>query len=169
MDIEVLKQKPTLITNDGNTYLDLSFNSYNIDTLQGIMAIEVVSSITEMRLDKIAMKYYNDTKYLDLLCKANNIFNPFSIKVGDVLVIPNIPKADTIYKNKGKIVERDLRDNYVDAARLSTQDKNRIARLKEKSKNLSNAVANPLPTNVLPIGTTNKQYKDGGIILGTAK
>ena len=166
MQIEVLNQKPILVDTAGNQYLDLSYNSYNISNFNSVIAIEVVSAENEMRLDKIALKYYGDTKYLDLLCKANNIFNPFSIMEGDILIIPNIPKQNTIYKNKGIIVERTIRENYVDSARLSTKDQTRIQRIKDKNKSLSNASSTPLPPNILKEGEANKVYKDGGIILG---
>ena len=167
MNINIFKAKPKLTNDNNEEYLDLSYNSYNNNiNFTSILGIEVVTKNTEMRLDKIAMKYYKTTEYLDLLCKVNNIFNPFSIKDGDILIIPNIPQKEKIYKNTGEIVKKDIRKNYVDKARLSTKDKNRLERLKAKVSGKSNASSTPLPPNILKENESNKTYKNGGIKLG---
>jgi len=40
--------------------------------------------------DILAFKFYGDSKYWWILVDANDIFNPFEMVVGEVIVIPNI-------------------------------------------------------------------------------
>jgi hypothetical protein len=48
----------------------------------------IVEELEENRLDKIAVKYYNDSSYYWLIAMANNIIDPFIIVKGTTLKIP---------------------------------------------------------------------------------
>lgn len=173
MQINSLKKKNTITDSENEEYLDLSQSSLKTDINIGVKAIYVVVKETEMRLDLISLKYYGSTKYIDVLCKANNIFNPFSIQADDVLVIPNIGNDDSLYKSNEDISgsdtsvpSGDIRGRFIDEARLSQQDKNRVDRLKEKGKGKKGAVDDILPTNMLQSNVKSKTVKDGMIKLG---
>lgn len=172
MKINSLAKKKSLIDNDGDEYLDLSRMSIKQNIEIGIKAIYVVTDETEMRPDLIAIKYYGSTKYIDILCKANNIFNPFSIEAGDILVIPNVTNDKDLYEDTSKTGGKaagessDLREKFIDKARLSEKDKNRVERLKEKSNGKKGQVEEILPPNMLQPDVDSKVMVDGKIKLG---
>jgi len=166
MNIKSLQNKGTLLDDDGDEYKDLSSYSFK-DSNVSLQAIYVVTKETEMRMDLIALKYLGSTKYIDILCKINNIFNPFSIKYGDVLVIPKIDNDESIYDNVYKTDEKDLRKQFTDTKRLSQKDIERVKRLREKSKDYDGAITDPLPPNMLQPNKKGKTFKDGKIIFGT--
>lgn len=174
MDINSLKKKGTLTDDENEKYLDLSISALKKNLNIGTKAIYVVTKETEMRLDLISIKYYGSTKYIDAICKANNIFNPFSVQADDILVIPNIGNDSDLYVSNEDIStgdkgvpSGDIRSRFIDEARLSKQDKSRIDRLKEKAKGKKGAVDEILPTNMLQPDTKSKNVKDGMIQLGS--
>jgi hypothetical protein len=173
MKINSLIKKGTLIDDVGDEYVDLSQSSIKKNIEIGIKALYIVNEETEMRMDLISLKYYGSTKYIDILCKANNIFNPFSIEVGDILVIPSVDNDTDVYeKPKGNNnngngnATKDIREKFIDKARLSEKDKNRVDRLKEKSKGKKGTVEEILPSNMLQPGVESKTFIDGKIQLG---
>lgn len=54
----------------------------------------IVRSEEAGRLDLISYKYYGNTDYWWVIAIANDIYFPFDVKVGDVLVIPSRVKVD---------------------------------------------------------------------------
>lgn len=50
------------------------------------------------RLDKICTDLYGDAKWVGQLCSLNNIYNPFSVKQGDILVY--LPASDMANMSK---------------------------------------------------------------------
>lgn len=166
MNIKSLQFKNYLVDDNGDNYIDLSQPSLKNGSYSGIKDIFQVDSETEMRADLISLKFYGSTEHIDILLKANNLFNPFCIKEGDLLVIPNILTDSAMYKKPNTGNKKDLRQNFVDKARLSSKDQNRVDRLKQKANGKEGAVANPMSPNLLQIGSNTQELKNGEIILG---
>ena len=167
MDIKSLQLKNKLIDDNGQEYLDLSEPSTKQGAQIKIKGVIVVDTETEMRPDLISYKFYGSSNYVDIICKANNIFNPFSIIEGQVLVIPDFNNENQILSKPVNTQKKDLRAKFTDTSRLSEDDQNRVQRLKEKARTKKGGVKNPLPPNMLPPGTSGKIFKDGEIILGS--
>jgi hypothetical protein len=168
MKTTAFSYKPMLTADDGTNYVDFSYNSINGFNNMLVTDIYVVTPETEMRIDLIAIKYFGNTYHIDLICKANNIFNPFDIKEGDVLIIPSITSDNEIYVNPTtNNAADDPRSQFTDKARMSKQDQDRIDRLKALAQGKAGAVANPLPPNMLQPGTVSKTFNDGMVQLGT--
>ena len=168
MKATILSYKPILTDDNGDQYVDLSYNSINESNEMIVKDVYTVTAETEMRLDLIAMKYYGNTYHIDLICKANNIFNPFAIKAGDILVIPSISADSEIYvKPEDNTGINDPRNQFKDTSRMTKQDKDRVERLKELAKGKTGAVKNPLPPNMLQEGVVSKTFNDGKVQLGT--
>ena len=53
----------------------------------------------EMRPDLIAFWAYGTDIYTDIILKANGISNPFGIKTGDLILIPDLGPFKSFYKN----------------------------------------------------------------------
>lgn len=119
------------------------------------------------RIDLIAALYHgvND---IDYILKWNNISNPFSINVGDILEIPNIRSATYIPKKISILNttnEPSIRDQFVDTKRMPVKDANRIEYLKRKSALRPNGSKQNLPPNILKEGQVNINIGNGSITI----
>lgn len=158
MNIRSLSFKNTLIDDNGEEYFDLSVPSFDINSIS-IIDIHLVTREEEGRLDKICEKYYSTTEYIDTLCLINHLFNPFSIKEGDLIVIPSMSNASQLYYTPeipGWLIGE---TNTTKNNKTNTKDNNRITRLKQQNI--------PRKPNELKDGQTIKKYVNGKIILGT--
>ena len=80
--------KKTYIAYDGEEYLNLSIPVLNIDDLKIYSSVKLTQD-DNGRLDKIVWKSVaKDISDIDLVMYANHIFNPFSVKDGDIILIP---------------------------------------------------------------------------------
>lgn len=160
MDIKSLSLKNTLKDENGEEYFDLSVPSFDFSNV-GVKDFHRVTRDEEGRIDVICKQYYGNTMYIDILCLMNHIYNPFSIKEDDMLVIPEVTsRASLIYK-KPEIPEWLEEGTAAKSSKPKTNEKdksriNRIASQKETRK-----------TNELTGDKSVKKYVNGRIILGT--
>lgn len=164
MDSKIFDYKESISVN-GERFLDLSNNSVIFPNETSILDIYVVTEETEMRMDLISEKYYGTSKYVDILCKINNIFNPLSIARDDILVIPQVLE-DGNYVLPSTAEVNDIRSSYSKVATMSKKDQSRIERLKAKANKRKTGVSTPLPTNMLNESERSKVFEDGTILLG---
>lgn len=133
-----------------------------------IIAIHTVTTTEIGRIDLIAEKYYRNVDLSEYILKYNNISNPFSINVGDELIIPD---PDTILlkwnrvKEVGDIdVELDaIRAQFLDTKRLTVQDAKRVEYLKKKASLKKNGSKQILPPNILKSDERNIDINNGEI------
>lgn len=97
LDYKIINYKHTLKRNN-KEYVDLLSKTYNGDLNTGGSFCKV-NEWYVARPDLIALAYYGDDKYADLLCKINGISNPFELNKGMYLFIPNIEYMMTAAKN----------------------------------------------------------------------
>ena len=118
------------------------------------------------RIDLISLLYYRNANYCDYILKWNGISNPFSIKLGDVLEIPNhrqTLKAAKEIKVLNTTNEPSIRDQFVDTKRLPVKDAKRIEYLQRKAAQKPNGAKQILPPNILKEGDTNIKIGNGQI------
>ena len=117
---------------------------------------------------KISNIYFGSGEFIDAICVVNNIFNPFSVSEGDILVIPNLFRKDLVYKRTNHATRpNDVQEAYVDNGRQSEKDQSRIQRLIQKAKTKESGVKQPMPPNMLQPGQEAKTFSGGKIQLGT--
>jgi len=169
MNIKSLTLKNRIIDQDtGEEYFDLSAPSFKYNVDFGVKAIHYVLQDQVGRVDKISDLYYGSTEYIDAICIVNNIFNPFSINEGDVLIIPNLNSEEQLYSRPKTSIRPDrVQSQYIDTERLSQKDQARIERLKAKASNKKSGVKTPIPPNVLQQGQAAKTFEEGKIKLGS--
>lgn len=145
-----------------------SFSQPNIKIKSEVELINVhlVREDEEMRLDIISNLYYGSTDYIDLILKTNSISNPFSIKAGQFLLIPEKDSAEQ-FRKKIKKISNKPRTQFTEGKRLSEKDSNRMKFLAEKSKSKPNGSSENLPPNMLKSDQSAKEIKDDRIILGS--
>jgi hypothetical protein len=169
MNIKSLTLKNKLTTETtGEQYYDLTAPTFTYDTDYGLRALHYVLADQEGRIDKISELYFGTSEFIDAICVVNNIFNPFSVKEGDILIIPNLNKPDIFYK-KPEVASRPnaIQATFTDTAGQSQKDQNRIQRIVKKAQEKKSGVSNPLPPNMLQPGQTSKVFENGNIKLGT--
>jgi hypothetical protein len=127
------------------------------------------------RIDLISLLYYRSANYCDYILKWNGISNPFSIKFGDVLNIPNNREALKVVKEI-KVLnsstgltnasnEASIRDQFIDTKRLPVKDAKRIEYLQRKANQKPNGAKQILPPNILKEGETNIKIGNGQIVI----
>lgn len=106
--------------------LDLTSNRWEIDYESVIVDTYIeIDRATEMRLDTVARYLLGSEDFVDIIVKFNRILNPFDVKVGDVIMIPNlasffanIKKAN--YKSKNIISSDSKTPNSQNGVNTST-------------------------------------------------
>lgn len=168
MNIKSLTLKNRLIIDKtGEGYYDLTAPSFIYDSDLGVKALHYVMQDQVGRIDKISQKYFGSGEFIDAICVVNNIFNPFSVNEGDILVIPNLSRKDLVYKRPNPATRpNDVQEAYVDTGRQSEKDQARIQRLIEKAKTKEAGVKQPMPPNMLQPGQESKTFSGGKIQLG---
>ena len=152
----------------GEFYYDLTAPSFIYDSDLGVKALHYVKIDQIGRIDKISEIYFGSGEFIDAICVVNNIFNPFSVNEGDVLVIPNLSRQDLVYLRPNPASRPNTtQEAYIDTGRQSEKDRSRIQRLIEKAKGSKSGVSQPMPPNMLQPGQETKVYEGGKIKLGT--
>lgn len=169
MNIKSLTLKNTLVDDKtGEQYFDLSAPSFKYVSEYGIKAVHYVTQNQAGRIDLVSDLYFGTGEYIDAICIINNIFNPFSVEEGDILVIPNLSNPDLFYQRpKTASTPNFVQAQYTDTDRQSEKDQSRIQRLIQKAKTKKSGVQTPLPPNVLQPGQSAKLFSNGNITLGT--
>jgi len=160
--------KKTKITDPitGEEKLNFSRPSIMLKDDVKVIAIHLVRDHEEMRPDLISNLYYGTPDYVDLILKMNGISNPFSLKEGQFLRIPDKAGAERYRKNLKKVSVKP-RTQFTDTRRLSKQDEKRKQFLEQRSKMKTNGSSENLPPNMLKSNEKSKVFKDGKIILGS--
>ena len=120
------------------------------------------------RIDLISLLYYRSADYCDYILKWNGISNPFCLKRGDVINIPNHRnsiQSITEIKVLNTTNEPSIRDQFVDTKRLSVKDAARIEYLQRKATQKPNGAKQILPPNILKEGDTNIKIGNGQIVI----
>ena len=103
MDIKSLTLKNTIVDeNTGESYYDLSAPSFAYKSEYGIKGLHYVSVDQAGRMDLVSEQYFGTGEYVDALCIVNNIFNPFSLNEGYILVIPDLKNPNLFYSKIGR-------------------------------------------------------------------
>ncbi len=121
--------------------LDLTSNRWEIDYNSIVIDDYIlIDKSTEMRVDTIARYLLGTEDYVDVIVKYNKISNPLGLKVGDMILIPNL---ESFFSNIKKV-------NYK-PKNISTSD----------SKSVSNKTDRNLSIAVKTSGKGSKTYRKG--------
>ena len=161
-----LKNKLT-VESTGEQYFDLTAPSFRYKSELGIRALHYIKQDQVGRMDKVSLQYFGKSDYVDALCIVNNIFNPFSLNEGDVIIIPNLSDLAAVYSRPNAASRPNpVLEDYVNTDRQSEKDQARVQRLAQKAKTKESGVDTPIPPNMLQQGQESKIYEGGNITLG---
>lgn len=169
MNIKSLTLKNKLIDEKtGEFYFDLTAPSFVYEANLGVKGVHYVVHDQIGRIDKISEIYFGSSEFVDAICVVNNIFNPFALAEGDILIIPNLSRPDLVYQKPSSASRPTAsQEPFIDTGRQSQKDQSRIQRLLEKAKEKKSGVNAPLPPNMLQPGQDVKVLENGEIKLGS--
>jgi hypothetical protein len=166
MNSESLKKTKIIDQSTGQEKFNFSRPTIMLKDDVNVIAIHLVRDQEQMRPDLISNLYYGTPDYVDLVLKMNGISNPFSLKEGQFLRIPDRMGAERYRKNLKKVSNKP-RTQFTDTRRLSKQDEKRKQFLEQRSKTKTNGSSENLPPNMLKSNQSSKVFKNGKIILGS--
>ena len=136
LNLRSLIAKPT----KADSYTAKSLSKPTLFYLEGEAVTEfryhIVEAEEEMRPDLVSERFFGHTGFTDLICKYNNIYNPFSLERGDLIKVPY--KAELYYSSAGepdKIIDKGTIKAAPNFVAKSTKDTKRLAYLQQIAKN----------------------------------
>lgn len=148
----------------GDMKINISVPPFMISKNARIIKMHYVNSDQVMRPDIISFIYYGTVEFVDVILKANGISNPFCIKEGMNLMIPDLSSVFSSYKPIKKNLKP--RTNFENKKRITPVDKKRLEFLAEKSKASPNGSTENLPPNMLKSDQKSKEIRPNAILLG---
>ena len=147
----------------GEQTLNITIPPFKIARNTGLLNIHYVTPDQVMRPDIISYQYYGSYEYIDIILKANGISNPFCIKEGMFLIIPEQTSAISQYNPIKKSTKP--RTQFQNLKRITPIDKKRLEFLAAKSSTKKNGSSENLPPNMLKTNQASKIIQGNNLIL----
>ena len=160
---KLLRTKSFIKNVNGESIADLMSATYKFDENGIALGNIFVSEFEVMRPDLMSMKVYSEYDNWDVLLKYNGISNPFSLDLGEILLVPSINKirkmivAPTTVPEKGTEPQKKNEQKIMNPK--SDKDKRRLESLRTK-------VSEVVPPNVNLTGAQNVRVVDGIVLFG---
>lgn len=142
---------------DGEYMIDFSENNFEVNYLDPYLRVQTVIIVKEEHLarpDLLSWDAYGNVEYIDAILKFNQITNPFSMDLYDLIVCPVPSILPRFYKRANKQTQfiYDTKALFLDPKRASQKDQNRLKQLEKIASKRKNGSSNPKPTNLLRNG-----------------
>jgi len=168
MFLNSIDNKPTFTRPDNVSLKDLTLSMFNLKKL-GTTKFNVyrVPKDFEMRPDLIAAAVYNDTTYTEIILKYNGISNPFSIKEGDIILVPNLDSVTSVINTQtaggGDVAAKIIRESYkyIDPTKVPTSNISKF-----QNRKIVNKATPSLPPNITEEGEEQITYRNGRVYFG---
>lgn len=170
MFINSLDRKPKFTReSDGVEIKDLTASMFNLNSLTTVTYnVYRVPRDYEMRPDLISAAVYNNSGYAEMILKYNGISNPFSIKEGDMILIPNLDAAlANVAPEKGtdtdgsKIIRNSYK--YIDPTKIPKSNTNEF-----QTRQIVNTKEGALPPNIAEEGEEQITLRNGRVYFGSS-
>jgi hypothetical protein len=167
MFLNSLDKKPTFLRPDGIEIKDLTASMFDMNNGNYIKYnVYRIPKEFEMRPDLISGAVYNNSLYAEIIMKYNGISNPFSIKEGDLILIPALDSMQgMIAKPKGSDTDgaKTIRNSYkyIDPLKIPKTDTSFSNR-----QIVGGAGEGALPPNIAKEGEPQITYRNGRVYFG---
>jgi hypothetical protein len=167
MRVKIFDLKLEMIR-EGIKMIDFLENNFKVNYYSPYLDVNRVMLIEERHLCNpfnLAYEAYGDTNQAEVILKFNQITNPFSMQLNDILIIPELTSVERFYR-KSKVDDKiilDTKSIFIDPERASQKDLNRLEQLKRIAEKKKNGSASPKPTNLLRPGEV-PFVSDGNVI-----
>lgn len=160
-----LDKKPKVTRPDGIEIVDLTTSMFDIAAANYISySVYKIPKEFEMRPDLISGAVYNNSGYAEFILKFNGISNPFTIKEGDIILIPSLDSMRAV-TSKPTGSEADgakmIRDSYkyIDPTKIPKSD----STFANRQLNIPEGA---LPPNISKEGEQQITYRNGRVYFG---
>jgi hypothetical protein len=167
MFLNSIDKKPLFSKSDGTDIKDLTASMFNLNVPNYTKYnVYRVPRDFAMRPDLIAAAVYNNSIYAEIILKYNGISNPFSIKEGDLILIPNLDAVQTIISTQSGTTAdgaKLIRDSY------KYIDPTKIPKTNNTFQNrqiVGGADEGALPPNMTQEGESQITHRNGRIYFG---
>ena len=160
---KILRTKKFFTNSSGESTVDLVSATFKFDETGAAIGSANVTESEIMRPDLVANRVYSAYDIWDVLLKFNGVSNPFSLDVGDFLLIPSINKTRQMVTAPRTVPEKGTEPKKRNEEKImnpkSSQDKKRLESLRTK-------VSEVVPPNVNLTGAQNIRVVDGLVVFG---
>lgn len=165
-----IDKKPEFTRTDNIKVKDLTVSMFNLNAMTSYPKYNIyrVPKDFEMRPDLIAAAVYNNTSYAEIILKFNGISNPFSIKEGDLILVPSLDSAQTIImsmstsnSNSGSNIIRNSY-KYIDPTKMPKSNDSNF----QNRQLVGGAKEGALPPNLTQPGEEQITYRNGRVYFG---
>lgn len=156
MYIKIFDLKQEMLRN-GEYMIDFAENNFEVNYLDPFLKIQRIFLVEDRHIcrpDLLSWESYGSTDYISEVLKFNQICNPFSMELYDIIIAPTVESLARFYK-KGKINSQQILDTkalFLDPTRASQKDTNRLNQLAKIAQKRKNGSSQPKPTNLLRPG-----------------
>lgn len=156
MYIKLFDLKNEMLRN-GEYIMDFTDNNFKVNYKDPYLRIQKVILVEDKHLcrpDLLSFEAYGNTDYIDAILKFNQICNPFSIELYDIIVVPTSDSLVRFYQKNANNSQltKDTKALFLDPKRASQKDINRLKQLQKISTKRKNGSIEPKPTNLLRPG-----------------
>jgi hypothetical protein len=159
----LLRTKKFETLESGERKVDLVSATYKFDETGTGYGNVFVSEFEIMRPDIMSMRVYSDYELWDVILKYNGVSNPFSLNVGEIILVPTLSKTRQMIVAPKVVPEKGTEPQKKNEERLmnpkSNKDKKRLESIRTK-------VSEVVPPNVNLTGAQNVRVVDGKTIFG---
>ena len=117
MRFEKTLDKKQIVNRGDYSIVDLSEQTLDLRNYEiQITDAVIVPTHSEMRLDTLVSRKYNSVDKFGIICKINNISNPFSVQAGDPIIFVNTQSINRVAKEVTKLetLRKKIRDQFID-------------------------------------------------------
>ncbi len=138
--------------------MDFLENNFTVNYMDPNLYIEKVFLIEDRHIcrpDLISWESYFSPDYVDIILKFNQITNPFSMDLYDLIIVPNLASAERFYRKDKLKTDKLIKDTkalFIDPTKASKKDLARLEQLKKIAARRQNGSTEIKPTNLLRTG-----------------
>jgi hypothetical protein len=156
MYLKLIDLKSEMLRN-GVTLIDLQELNFEVNYMTEDFRVKRIFLLEEHHLcrpDLIVWENYRNLDYLDAFLKCNQITNPFSMELYDIIVIPQEESIEKFYRKEQKDskIIKDTKSLFLDPTRATQKDLARLKQLSRLAEKRKNGSTEPKPTNLLRPG-----------------
>ena len=167
--IKLFDLKDEMLRN-GEMMIDFTENNFKVNYLDPYLRVKKVLLVEDRHLcrpDMLSWEGYGNLDYIDAVLKFNQISNPFSMSLFDIILIPHQDSLPRFYQKESKLspLINDTKALFLDPTRASQKDVNRLNQLAKIAQKRKNGSIEPKPTNLLRPGEVPFSTNGQAIIL----
>jgi hypothetical protein len=143
---------------DGISLIDFLENNYKVNYYDNGLQITRVFLVEERHLcrpDLMSWESYNTVDYADIILKFNQITNPFSMQIDDIIMVPALSSGLKFYQKDKTKTPKEINDTkalFLDPSKASQKDLERLKQLQKIAARRANGSKEVKPTNLLREG-----------------